>query len=101
MTKKDYQRIARAIYEAHLDSSAYSNRTDEICAHAAGVKAARVRIERILAADNPRFHRETFTKACETGDVGKRPPRRIEVNLGRFSAGPSQEEMEMEPETED
>lgn len=66
MSKKDYQELARALYEAHIDSNAYSTRGDEVLAHAAGVRAAVTRIARVMQ-QNPKFRPELFKEACETG----------------------------------
>lgn len=62
MTKKDYQAIARAIHATRFEA--------ESAMSTAGVQATMVIAERlatVLAADNPRFDRERFIEACETG----------------------------------
>jgi len=60
MTKKDYQAIARAIHGIRIETpagddpmAALDRVTQELCS--------------ILAADNPRFDRQRFVEACETG----------------------------------
>lgn len=67
MSKKHYQAIARALYEA-VQTQAHED------ARIAAPSAARYLmahvmegIARVLAADNPRFDRERFVEACETG----------------------------------
>jgi hypothetical protein len=61
MTKKDYQALAGVLHRALGHSS-----TLQWCADVSAVADT-------LAADNPRFDRETFITACETGDVMRRP----------------------------
>lgn len=92
MSKKDYQALARAIYEAVASTCSATRRDGSECggrfmmlsggvlgcpAHglhapqpitASNVKAAVVdNIADVLAADNPRFDRARFVEACETG----------------------------------
>ena len=61
MTKKDYQALAGALYDAK--TVPYPDVVS--------------RIADVLAADNPRFDRECFVAACEDGNVGRRPSRSI------------------------
>jgi hypothetical protein len=58
MSKKDYQAIARAIYEA---------RTTDGTGPFDVVQHIQDGIARYAAADNPRFDRARFLEACETG----------------------------------
>lgn len=72
MTKKDYQAIAAALYRV---------RPAPECLAVAGGAAMlgqwaqdRNAIANVLAEDNPRFNRELFIEACETGRCrGMRP----------------------------
>lgn len=57
MTKKDYQAIARAIFETRRISAEQPWDGERI------IKA----IADVLAADNPRFNHALFIEACETG----------------------------------
>jgi hypothetical protein len=60
MTKKDYQAIARALYSvAHGRTQGQMILWHEV----------RTAIADVLAADNPRFHRDTFLLACADGNV--------------------------------
>jgi hypothetical protein len=62
MSKKDYQAIAGAIYSsAHMDRLVFGSE-----GIGAILSTAR-RIADVLAADNPRFNRDLFIEACETG----------------------------------
>ena len=64
MSKKDYQAIARAIYRTR------NGRPWEGAADEAGLRIlniVRLEIAEVLAASNPRFDRERFKEACETG----------------------------------
>jgi hypothetical protein len=70
MTKKDYQAIAGALYGARQDHANRSQWEDEVRETIGDVTA---RIADVLAADNPRFDRETFIAACEDGNVGRQP----------------------------
>lgn len=64
MTKRDYQAIARAIYQTremiYRDPS-HDEVRDLLLADLAE------RLSDVMAADNPRFDRERFIEACETG----------------------------------
>lgn len=71
MTKKDYQAIARAIYEAREAHAMRAQWEDEVKETIGDVTN---RIADVLAAVNPRFDRERFVEACETGRC-KRMPR--------------------------
>jgi hypothetical protein len=64
MSKKDYQAIAAALYTARKDSgiNEYSS-TREIWIHECVVQ----NIASVLEDGNPRFDRERFIEACETG----------------------------------
>src|SRR5262245_56370286 len=68
MTKRDYQRIARAISEVSLQ-------TEDSGPARAAVSRIISSLADELQIDNPRFHRQTFIDACESGDVSRRPPR--------------------------
>ena len=70
MTKRDYQAIAGALYRATRpeDPRVYERRGETV----ARVVSA---LADVLAADNPRFDRDTFVAACEDGNVGRRPKR--------------------------
>ena len=76
MSKKDYQAIAGAFYRLQPEP-AHSNDPDKRSIDAMrGVWfSLRAGIESVLAA-NPRFDRERFVQACETGSCkGMRPVR--------------------------
>ena len=80
MTKKDYQAIAGALYRATRpeDPRVYERRGETV-ARVVSVLAD------VLAADNPRFDRDTFVAACEDGNVGRRPKRKRRVGVWRQS----------------
>ena len=71
MTRKDYVMIAEALREtladiardASSDLLKDTGRT-HLGGERAGVRHAALRVMEALAADNPRFERETFLKAC-------------------------------------
>lgn len=70
MTKRDYQAIARAIHEAAQPGNPPGS--DWACeifpTSAEGMRQDIIgRIADVLAADNPRFDRQRFVEACETG----------------------------------
>lgn len=69
MSKKDYQAIARAFYKTKVDyvGTADSPRTRNALDPQALLADLTWELCDILAADNPRFSRERFTEACETG----------------------------------
>ena len=67
MTKKDYQLLAGALYGAKESGILVGVTAREMRSDIIG------RIARVLAADNPRFDRETFAAACEDGNVGRQP----------------------------
>ena len=56
MTKKHYQALAAALYQERKYRGEGTTYDD----------AVRI-VARVLAADNPRFNRELFIEACETG----------------------------------
>lgn len=64
MSKKDYQVIARAIYQSR--QLACDNAQHKDCA-LAPIAALQAQMIQILADDNPRFDRARFLEACETG----------------------------------
>ena len=71
MTRKDYVMIAEALRETLADIARDASSdllTDTGRTHLggerAGVRYAALRVMEALAADNPRFERETFLKAC-------------------------------------
>lgn len=66
MSKKDYQAIARAIYETR---AAYGIAAGKQADGTTGGALEMVTVElcMILSADNPRFDRARFIEACETG----------------------------------
>ena len=67
MTKKDYQAIARAFHSSRIvDTGAEDDQWREDVGAIADV----------LSADSPRFDRECFVTACETGNVRARPKRK-------------------------
>lgn len=57
MSKKDYQALAGALF---------SERKYRGAEHVTFDDAVRI-VAKVLAADNPRFDRERFIEACETG----------------------------------
>lgn len=64
MTKKDYQALARMMWNARRTPlSPEEGMRREIMGKLADV----------LAADNPRFDRERFIRACETGECKGMP----------------------------
>lgn len=67
MSKKDYQAIARAIYEGRIGSEVKDG--DDILECPPKVTAASImyNMANALAASNPRFSRALFIEACETG----------------------------------
>lgn len=66
MTKKDYQAIARAIYEERLRNESIAE--GEPTLDWLEVMRGMVRvIGDVMYADNPRFSRARFYEACETG----------------------------------
>lgn len=62
MTKKDDQALARAIYRAQAEP--YPAGVDSAVSP---LGVAVLLIADVLQADNPRFSRERFVEACETG----------------------------------
>ncbi len=67
MTKKDYQAIAKLLFEFQdTNSTVRSLLTREIAYRLAND---------VFAPDNPRFDRTTFLLACEDGNVTRRPKR--------------------------
>ena len=64
MTKKDFQVIARAIYRARKDDAEQweGNIRGNI-----GITVVVREVANALAKANPRFDRERFVEACETG----------------------------------
>jgi hypothetical protein len=68
MTKKDYQAIARALFESRQFSDPKIERRDMQGMWAVlQWEATQDSISDTLAADNPRFNRALFIEACETG----------------------------------
>lgn len=65
VSKKDYQAIARAIYQTWEDTPD-SDETMGLLIN---------RLSEIFAADNPRFNRQRFIEACETGTTKGMPKR--------------------------
>lgn len=74
MSKKDYQALARAIHAETwpADPSIMERRGDVVNRLVRAIASA-------LAADNPRFSRERFIEACETGQ--DRPKRKARLPL--------------------
>jgi hypothetical protein len=63
MSKKDYQAIARAFWEARpISAERTGPRSDW--------QRAIDTVANVMAADNPRFDRQRFTTACESGNMG-------------------------------
>ncbi len=62
MSKKDYQMIARALHGAVEDV-----RRNPKADASTILRIALNRVTDALACDNPRFNRELFIEACETG----------------------------------
>ena len=60
MSKKDYQALATALYRQRPEDHWCANKRTQ---WTMDVKA----VEDVLAAGNPRFSRERFQEACETG----------------------------------
>lgn len=71
MSKKDYQMIARAIYESRVKTDPGWTRDGVTLARNSGACAALndvvASLSDALATDNPRFDRARFIEACETG----------------------------------
>jgi hypothetical protein len=72
MTKKDYQAIAAAIYRQAPGFLSPRERLDSGNVLVIGNtfqmwQRIQEAITEVLAADNPRFDRERFMEACETG----------------------------------
>lgn len=65
MSKKDYQAIARAIYEARKDD-ALDHWDGDITGNI-GVSVVVQAIAEVMQRDNSRFDRALFLEACETG----------------------------------
>lgn len=72
MTKKDYQAIARAIYNSRQLACDITEHRDCVLAPIAALQAQMIQI---LADDNPRFDRARFIEACETGTTKGMPKR--------------------------
>lgn len=79
MSKKDYQAIARAIFDAreraearplHVDSDEGPWRCEEATDTLGDVA---FNIADVFATDNPRFDRARFIQACETGSCKEVP----------------------------
>ena len=70
MTRKDYQRIARAMFIGKPDLQALSRgqrlQTWSLCVTALIIE---------LREDNPNFNKDLFKYACKTGDVRARKPK--------------------------
>jgi hypothetical protein len=63
MSKKDYQALARAIFEARTKALRLDHPSDAL----AGIGEAQDGIADVLAAGNERFDRDRFAEACATG----------------------------------
>jgi len=63
MTQRDFQAIARAIYQSRLLVGLPFGESDEDQQWT----AVRDAVADVLAASNPRFDRARFVEACETG----------------------------------
>lgn len=63
MSKKDYQAIARAIHEVKTRADVRPD-SGALAALLADTVDA---LSDVFATDNPRFDRERFLEACETG----------------------------------
>lgn len=62
MSRKDYRMIARVIYDVRKGTSCCGVENHSTLAPIVEGLA------RMFVADNPRFDREKFVKACETGE---------------------------------
>lgn len=68
MSKKDYQALAGAIYQTRLKlESPPANVVFHVSDGLLGLAHATEAIADVLGAGNPRFSRERFLEACETG----------------------------------
>jgi hypothetical protein len=74
MSKKDYQAIARTLFEIGATARAEydaghdtSHNAERLAGRLDAVESMRGALADILAADNPRFDRARFIEACETG----------------------------------
>lgn len=63
MSKKDYQAIARALWDLQVTAQ----NPDETRAIIRTMKATAEVLADVFAASNPRFDRSRFMEACETG----------------------------------
>lgn len=64
MSKKDYQAIARAVYETRQLRPAFSQEFD---GEDSASDVLIGKLSRVFACDNHLFSRERFKEACETG----------------------------------
>ena len=64
MTRKDYVRIAEAIFEVRFAIAQHGGNMDAV----SGVRATAEAIADVLQADNPRFNRWRFLLACGLAD---------------------------------
>jgi len=65
MSKKDFQAIARALYDQRALWKA--GPMSAVVVKEATWREARNALADVLAASNPRFDRQRFVEACETG----------------------------------
>lgn len=78
MTKKDYRAIAGALHAAGITEAVEISGTIHPIHERAALEGARAQwgecvryMADVLAADSPRFDRERFVRACETGEMGR------------------------------
>jgi hypothetical protein len=106
MTKKDFQAIARALYTARNFGTA-QNGNDALNADERDAAIGMLQyvvgvVADVLAADNPRFDRETFLLACADGNV-TRQPRTVKAKplcvqaMGCYCAGHARGNKASEP----
>ena len=67
MSKKDYQALARVIYQQAQDANYLSDGEYAQAASEDAIQRLSHAIASVLAVDNPRFDRARFIEACETG----------------------------------
>lgn len=70
MTRKDYEAIAGALFQARLNIGIAPD-VDGAMLRYQGVDEAIASITDVLAADNARFDRQRFVRACITGNMGR------------------------------
>ena len=66
MTRKDYEKIARAIANARMNRE----NNDALCAdiHNRAIDGLAADLAQLLSLDNPRFMPKKFMEACEVGE---------------------------------